>query len=293
MKNIAIVTDSNSGITQMQAKELGIYVVPMPFFIDGAEYFEDITLTQEEFYEKLKSGANIGTSQPAVGTILDLWDTLLKEYDEIVHIPMSSGLSGSCQTAVGLALEYEGKVAVVNNQRISVTQRQSAFDAKELAANGKSAFEIKQILEKNKYESSIYITVDDLSYLKKGGRITATAAALGSVLNLKPILTIQGEKLDAYSKCRGMKQARKNMIEAMKKDFETRFPIAYEEKKIHLQVVHSNDDEQAKSYEEEIRNEFPGFEIYTDRLSLSIACHIGPGSLAFASCTYLETQEKE
>ncbi|MEG2441238.1 MAG: DegV family protein [Acetivibrio sp.] len=288
MKKIAIVTDSNSGITQEQAKELEISVIPMPFFIDGMEYFEDINLTQEEFYEKLAQGAEIGTSQPSVGTILDLWDSLLKDYDEIVHIPMSSGLSGSCQTAMGLAIEYGEKVAVVNNQRISVTQRQSAFDAKELAQEGKSAFEIKEILERDKFESSIYITVNDLNYLKKGGRITATAAALGTVLNLKPILQIQGDKLDAYSKCRGMKQAKKTMIEAIKKDIKARFSKAYEKKEIHLQIAHTNNAEMAEEYRKNIEEEFPGFDIHVDPLSLSISCHIGPGSLAFAICTYLD-----
>ena len=290
MKKIAIVTDSNSGITQYQAKELDIYVLPMPFFIDGTEYFEDINLTQEDFYEKLKSGADIGTSQPSVGAVLDLWNKLLTEYDEIVYIPMSSGLSGSCQTATSLALDYDGKVQVVNNQRISVTQKQSAIEAKKLAEMGKSAIEIKEILERTKFDSSIYITVNDLKYLKKGGRITATAAALGSVLNVKPILTIQGEKLDAYSKCRGMKQARKNMIEALRKDLEERFPKALEEKKVHLHIAHTNNNELAEKYKEEILNEFPGFDVNIDPLSLSISCHIGSGSLAFACSIFLEDE---
>ncbi|MFA9463705.1 MAG: DegV family protein [Velocimicrobium sp.] len=290
MKKIAIVTDSNSGITQMDAKKLGIYVIPMPFFINGIEYLEDITLTQEAFYEKLKKGADIGTSQPTIGSILDLWDELLKEYDEIVHIPMSSGLSGSYQTASGLALDYTDTVFVVNNQRISVTQRQSAIDAKNLALAGKSGQEIKKILEQSKFDSTIYITVDDLNYLKKGGRITATAAALGLVLNIKPILTIQGEKLDAYSKCRGMKQAKKNMIEALRNDLEVRFPNCYAEKKIHLQIAHTNNAELAESFKIEIQKEFPGFEIHIDPLSLSISCHIGPGALAFACCTYVESE---
>lgn len=291
MKKVAIVTDSNSGITQFQAKELGIYVMPMPFFIDGTEYFEDITLTQEDFYEKLKNGAEIGTSQPSIGAILDVWNELLKEYEGIVYIPMSSGLSGSCQMATSLALDYEGKVQVVNNQRISVTQKQSAIDATQLAKQGKSASEIKEILERKKFDASIYITVDNLKYLKKGGRITATAAALGSVLNVKPILTIQGEKLDAYSKCRGMKQARKNMIEALKKDLEDRFLDAYHEKKIHLYVAHTNNTELAEKYKEEIIKEFPGFDVKVDPLSLSISCHIGPGSLAFACSVFLEETE--
>lgn len=209
MSKTAIVTDSNSGITQAQAKELGIAVLPMPFFIDGELYMEDITLTQEEFYRRLGENSDISTSQPSPGDIMDLWDGLLKEYDEIVHIPMSSGLSSSCETAAALSADYDGKVQVVNNQRISITQRQSVLEAMELAENGRSASEIKEILEREKFESSIYITVDTLKYLKKGGRITPAAAAIGTVLNLKPVLTIQGEKLDAFAKVRGWKQAKR------------------------------------------------------------------------------------
>lgn len=286
MKNIAIITDSNSGITQKQGKELGITVLPMPFFIDGKEYFEDIDLTQEEFYKKLDGGADIGTSQPSVGSILDLWDRLLENYDEIVHIPMSSGLSGSCETAMGLSGDYDGRVEVVNNQRISVTQRQSALDALELAQSGKTAGEIKEILERTKLDSSIYITVDTLKYLKKGGRITATAAALGTVLNLKPVLQIQGEKLDAYSKSRGMKAARKTMVEAMKKDLNTRFREAAEKKEVYLQIAHTNNETLAEDFKKEIAELFPGYPIHVDPLSLSVACHIGPGALALA-CTVM------
>lgn len=286
MKNIAIITDSNSGITQKQGKELGITVLPMPFFIDGKEYFEDIDLTQEEFYKKLDEGADIGTSQPSVGSILDLWDQLLENYDEIVHIPMSSGLSGSCETAMGLSGDYDGRVEVVNNQRISVTQRQSALDALELAQSGRTAREIKEILERTKLDSSIYITVDTLKYLKKGGRITATAAALGTVLNLKPVLQIQGEKLDAYSKSRGMKAARKTMVEAMKKDLDTRFRKAAEKKEVYLQLAHTNNEALAEEFKKEIEELFPGYPIHVDPLSLSVACHIGPGALALA-CTVM------
>ena len=220
---VAIITDSNSGITQAQAKELGIYVLPMPFMIDGKEFFEDINLTQREFYEKLKDGSDISTSQPSPESVMNLWDTVLKEYDQIVHIPMSSGLSSSYQTANMLAQDYEGKVEVVNNQRISVTQRQSALDAKELAARGWDAKRIKEKLEEMKFESSIYITVDTLKYLKKGGRITPAAAALGTLLRIKPVLQIQGEKLDAFAKARTMKQAKSIMITAMTRDFEERF----------------------------------------------------------------------
>ncbi len=220
---IGIITDSNSGITQSQAEELGIYVVPMPFMIDGQTYFEDINLTQEQFYEKLKAGADISTSQPSPESVTGLWDRLLEEYDQLVHIPMSSGLSGSCQTAMMLAQDYEGKVFVVNNHRISVTQRQSALDAKMLADEGKTGEEIQKILYDSRYDSSIYITVDTLKYLKKGGRITPAAAAFGTLLRIKPVLTIQGEKLDAFAKARTMKQAKNIMLMALKKDLEERF----------------------------------------------------------------------
>ena len=200
MGNVAIVTDSNSGISQAEGKEFGIYVIPMPFLVDGKLYFEDVDMNKEQFYHFLENDADLSTSQPSPGDVMDLWDKLLKEYDEIVHIPMSSGLSASCSTAMGLARDYDGKVQVVDNQRISVTMQQAVMDAKHLAAAGKSAAQIKEILEKEALESSIYLMVDTLKYLKKGGRITPAAALLGSALNLKPILQIQGDKLDAYKK---------------------------------------------------------------------------------------------
>ena len=223
MNKVAVVSDSNSGIVQEDAKKLGVYILPMPFFINNETYNEGVDLTQEQFYEMLKGGCEISTSMPSVGSVTDLWDDLLKEYDEIVHIPMSSGLSSSCDTAIMLAQDYDGKVQVVNNQRISVTQRQSVIDAKRLAEQGKGAADIKEILEREKMESSIYIMVDTLSYLKKGGRITPAAAALGTLLKLKPVLQIQGEKLDAFAKARTVKQAKSIMIEAMKNDFANRF----------------------------------------------------------------------
>lgn len=223
MGKIAVVTDSNSGITQEQAKAYGIYVLPMPFFINDETFYEDISLTQEQFYEKLEGNADISTSMPSVGSVTDLWDGLLQEYEEIVHIPMSSGLSSSCETAAMLAQEYGGKVQVVNNQRISVTQKQSVLDAMAMAEHGKSAQEIKDYLEETRYDSSIYIMVDTLYYLKKGGRLTPAAAALGTLLKLKPVLQIQGEKLDSYAKARTVKQARTIMIEAIKNDFVKRF----------------------------------------------------------------------
>lgn len=282
MKKIAIVTDSNSGISQVEGKKLGISVLPMPFYIDEVLYFEDITLSQEQFYSKLKEGAEISTSQPAPGDVLDLWSSLLEDHDEIVHIPMSSGLSSSCETAIMLSADYDGKVQVVDNQRISVTQRQSVLDAIELVKAGKSALEIKDYLESVKLESSIYITLDTLKYLKKGGRITPAAAAIGTVLNLKPVLQIQGEKLDAYSKTRGMKQAKKVMIEAMRKDMKERFDCTEENPTIHLQAAYAGNEEDAILWKEELQNEFPSYEIHMDPLSLSIACHIGYGALAIA-----------
>lgn len=288
MSKIAIVTDSNSGITQAAGKEMGIYVLPMPFMIDEETYYEDINLTQEEFYQKLASGANIATSQPSPESVMKLWDTVLEEYDELVHIPMSSGLSGSCQSAMILAEEYQGRVQVVNNQRISVTQRQSCLDAKLLAARGKNAKEIKEFLEADKFNSSIYIMLDTLYYLKKGGRITPAAAAIGTMLRLKPVLQIQGEKLDAFAKARTTNQGKSIMINAIKADIEKRFGGMTEDKHIWLQIAHTANLEEAEVYKKEIAEQFPGYDIHVDALSLSVACHIGPGALAFACCRKME-----
>ncbi|MCI8494763.1 MAG: DegV family protein [Lachnospiraceae bacterium] len=282
MGKIAIVTDSNSGITQEQAKEYGIHVLPMPFCIDEKTYFEDIDLTQEQFYEKLEGKSNISTSMPAVGDVTDLWDGILQEYDEIVHIPMSSGLSSSCETAIMLAQEYAGKVQVVNNQRISVTQKRSVFDAMKLVEQDKNAQEIKDYLERVRYDSSIYIMVDTLYYLKKGGRITPAAAALGTLLKLKPVLQIQGEKLDAFAKARTVKQARTIMIDAMKNDFAKRFGDETG-KNMHIFVAYTKDRETALDFKAQLEEAFPGQKVEdVDPLSLSVACHIGPGSLAVA-----------
>ena len=284
MSKGAIVTDSNSGITQEQGKELGIFVLPMPFFIDGELYLEDITLSQSEFYEKLGADSDISTSQPSPGEVMDLWDKVLEEYDELVCIPMSSSLSSTCATAITLAAEYDGRVQVVDNQRISVTQEQSVLDAMNLREEGKSAAEIKEILEKEKLQASIYITVDTLKYLKKGGRITPAAAAIGTVLNLKPVLQIQGEKLDAFAKVRGWKAAKKTMLDAMEKDLKNRFAG----KEVHLEIAHTCTDEEVAEWEKEVAERFPGYEIHTDRLSLSVACHIGPGAMAVACSKKIE-----
>ncbi len=290
MTKIAIVTDSNSGITQSQAVDLSISVLPMPFMINDANYYEDITLTQDEFYEKLHEGENISTSQPSPDSIMEVWDRLLKEYDEIIHIPMSSGLSGACQTATMLATEpeYEDRVFVVNNQRISVTLRQSVLDAKLLIEKGLSGKEIKEYLENDKFNSSIYIMLDTLYYLKKGGRITPAAAALGAILKLKPVLTIQGEKLDAFAKARTTGQAKSIMITAIKNDIANRFGGDSEEKNIWLQIAYTYNKEAALAFKEEVEAAFPGYPVHLEALSLSVACHIGPGALALACCKKIE-----
>ena len=278
MKKIAIVTDSNSGITQEMGKSMGIHVIPMPFFIDGELFLEDITLTQEEFYKRLGEDSDISTSQPSPGEVMECWDELLKEYDEIVHIPMSSGLSSTCHAAQSLSQEYEGKVCVVDNQRISVTQKQSVEDAIVLRDAGKSASEIKEILEAEKLQASIYITVDTLKYLKKGGRVTPAGAALGTVLNLKPVLQIQGEKLDAFSKVRGWKAAKRTMLKAIEKDLEERFSEVRED--MVLGMAYTCSKEEAQEWKQEIAEKFPEYEIVEGPLSLSVACHIGPGAMA-------------
>ena len=278
MKKIAIVTDSNSGITQEMGKTMGIHVIPMPFFIDGELFLEDITLTQEEFYKRLGEDSDISTSQPSPGEVMECWDELLKEYDEIVHIPMSSGLSSTCHAAQSLSQEYEGKVCVVDNQRISVTQKQSVEDAIVLRDAGKSASEIKEILEAEKLQASIYITVDTLKYLKKGGRVTPAAAALGTVLNLKPVLQIQGEKLDAFSKVRGWKAAKRTMLKAIEKDLNDRFADVRED--MVLGMAYTCSKEEAQEWKQEIAEKFPEYEIVEGPLSMSVACHIGPGAMA-------------
>ena len=281
MEKIAIVTDSNSGITQEKAKKLGIRVLPMPFYIDGELFYEDITLTQEEFYQRLAEDADISTSQPSPAEVTGLWDEVLQDNDKIIYIPMSSGLSSSCETAMGLARDYEGKVYVVDNQRISITQQQSVWDAIEMRDKGMSAEEIVDVLMREKLEASIYITVDTPKYLKKGGRVTPAAAAIGTVLNLKPVLTIQGEKLDAFAKARTVKQAKNLMIEAMKHDFAERFHDP-EGKSMHLEMAYTYDLDAAEAFRQEVQEAFPGLEIHMDPLSLSVSCHIGPGALAVA-----------
>ncbi|KIR02539.1 hypothetical protein P261_01354 [Lachnospiraceae bacterium TWA4] len=284
MSKVAIVTDSNSGITQEQSKELGITVISMPFYIDEVEYYEDLTLTQEEFYQKLKEDAKITTSQPSMEKVLTLWSDLLNVYDEIVHIPMSSSLSSACATAKMLAEDFDGKVQVVDNRRISLTQRQATLDAMTLAKKGLSALQIREYLEKTAADSSIYIMVDTLKYLKRGGRITPAAAALGSLLKIKPVLEIQGEKLDSFANCRTLKSAKKTMIEAVKKDCIERFGSDENGKGIHIDVAYSGVDlKEATKWKEELMQAFKGHdEMIMNPLSLSVSCHIGPGAIAVA-----------
>ena len=291
---IAVVTDSNSGITQAQAKEMGVAVLPMPFMIDGETYYEDITLTREQFYQRLKDNADIATSQPTPDSILKMWDKLLKEYDQIIHIPMSSGLSGSCSTAMMLAGEdeYEGKVFVVDNRRISVTQYQSVKDAQMLAAMGMDGTQIKKRLEETAADSVICITVDTLKYLKKGGRITPAAAALGTLLKIKPVLIILGEKLDSFAKARTMKQAKTMMMNAIQKELDGRLHDS-ECRNCHLAIAHTDNEEAALEFKKEVEERFPNADVYMAPLSLSIACHIGPGSLAVTATRKMEEEHEK
>ena len=283
MSKVAILTDSNSGITQSEAKDLGVYVLPMPFYFDGELFYEDIDLSQEDFYTKLEESKEITTSMPLVGEVMDKWDELLEEYDEVVYIPMSSGLSSSCETAYMLSQDYDGKVVVADLQRISVTMKLSVLDAKRLADEGKSAAEIKEILEETKMDSFIYITVNTLDYLRKGGRLTPAVAAIGSLLKIKPVLQIRGEKLDKFAMVRTMKQAKQTMLDAIEKNITEDLKDPTGENTV-IAIAHTNNYEAALEFKEEVLKRWPDREVWVDPLSLSVSCHIGPGSLA-VTCT--------
>ncbi|MDO4633972.1 MAG: DegV family protein [Eubacteriales bacterium] len=284
MKKVAIVADSNSGITKEEALRYGIYILPTPFFIDEQIYMEGIDLTQEMFFEKLEQDAQVSTSQPSPAELMDLWDEVLKENDELVYICLSSGLSTSCGTAVSLSRDdkYEGRVFPVNNQRVSVTQYQSVMDAVKLRDRGWDGAKIRDYLEETKMDSSIYITLETLKYLKKGGRVTPTAAAIGTILNLKPVLQIQGEKLDAYAKARGKIKAKKLMLDAMHQDFEGRFAELCKNGEMSLHAAYAGNQEEAEGWKKEIEEAFPEMEVHMSPLSLTISCHIGAGALAIA-----------
>lgn len=282
MSKVAILTDTNSGITPSEQEKLGIYVIPMPFYIDDELFFEFVDLSQDDFYRMLENDCQITTSMPSAGDVMDKWEELLEEYDEVVYIPMSSGLSSSCQTAIMLSDDYDGKVQVVDNQRISVTMRLAALEAKKLADEGKSALEIKEYLEEHKKESTIYITVDTLKYLKKGGRLTPAVAAIGTLLHIKPVLQIQGEKLDTFSKARTMKQAKQVMMDAIEKDLNERF-MDPEGKEYVISIAHTNNLTEAEIFKKEAEERFPNHRVEINPLALSISCHIGPGSLAITA----------
>ena len=282
---IAITTDSNAGILPQEVEDQNIFVLPMPFLIDGEEYFENVNLTQEKFFEKQTGGADIFTSQPSLYSVMNFWRDLLKEYDQIVHIPMSSALSSSAETAASLSNEEEffGKVFVVDNQRISLSQKQSVFDAQKLAEDGKTAQEIVEYLTDTKAENSIYIMVPDLKYLKKGGRITKTAAMIGTLLKIKPVLQIQGGKLDSYAKALTIKKAKEAMITAVKKDLETRFADLHKKGLVNISVAYTYDKSLADEFKQEIEQEIKNVKVlWTDPLSLSVSCHIGPNAVAVA-----------
>ena len=281
MPKVAVMTDSNSGITQMEGKEMGIGVVPMPFTIDEKTYFEDINLTRKEFFQMMEDGKDIVTSQPSPGDLMDMWDKALEKNDQVVYIPMSSGLSGSCQSARMLANDYNGRVFVVNNQRISVTQRRSVEDAMTFAQNGLDAARIREILERERFDASIYIMLDTLKYLKKGGRITPAAAAVGTLMRIKPVLQIKGERLDAFSKARTLAQGKTTMINAIHHDIDTLYG-GMDPENVYIYAVHAQVPEAFSVYKEEVAAAFPGMKIEEGQLSLSVCCHIGPGALAIA-----------
>lgn len=286
MSRIAIMTDSNSGIMPAEASNYGIHVLPMPIIIDGTTYFEGIDITVEEFYQKQTSGSVITTSQPSPGDVTDMWDRLLQTHDEIVFIPMSSGLSNTCQTALLLADEepYKDRVFVADNHRISVTQALSVLDAKSLAEKGLTAREIRDILEEEAMDATIYIAVDTLEYLKKGGRITAAAAALGTILKIKPVLTIQGDKLDSFAKARGMKSAFRLMIEAVKADITSRLSHLREQGLLKVGITNTMmDPDKLDEFKEEMKKNFPDMELVYFPLTMSIGTHVGPGGLGIGA----------
>ena len=285
MGKIAVMTDSNSGLTPEEAGQMGAFLVPMPFYLNDEVFYENETISRDRFFEAQAQDVEIHTSQPVVGDLLDRWNAVLKDYDGLLYIPMSSGLSGSCASAAALAEDYDGKVVVVNNQRISVTQRQAVLDAKTLAERGKSAAEIREYLERTKFDSSIYITVDTLKYLKKGGRINTTTALAANLLNIKPVMKFGTGKLDVFQKCRGMKKSRKAMIDAMHRELETTFKKEYDAGKVYLMAASSSTAEVTADWISQIRESFPGMDVMCDDLSLGLSCHIGPDGLGIGcSC---------
>lgn len=283
MSKIAITADTNSGITPEEAGKHGIPLLAMPIIIDGQEYFEGVDITYDEFFERLANGADVSTSQPSVYSLTTFWDNVLNTYDYIVHIPMSSSLSSSCDTAKGLAKNYNGKVFVADNKRISISQAQSVYDAQKMVQDGMSAEEIVKKLEADAYCNSIYLAVNTLELLKKSGRVTKAGAALATVLNLKPVLQIQGGKLDAFAKARGMANAKKTMLEAAKNDLADRFAG----KKVRVDIAYSGALEPALEWQKEVQKFFGNKELKMYRLPLSICCHVGAGVAALGCIEYM------
>lgn len=294
MKKVAVITDTNSGVSPEFAKEIGVTVVPMPFVIDGEEYFENITLTQEKFYKKIMGGSDVSTSQPNIQSVMEIWREALKTHDEVVYIPMSSGLSASCATATSFAKEFNGKVEVVDNHRISVTQKQAVVDAANLAKEGKSAKEIKDYLMQTSMNASIYIMLSTLKYLKKGGRITPAAALIANLLQIKPVLTIQGEKLDKFCKVMNYNQGKKRMIDQVVKEINTRFKTQLENGNLKIAIAYTYDQAKAELFKKEVEQALQPYNLqveFVDPLSLSVSCHIGENALALACCECYQPQK--
>ena len=287
MEPIGIVTDSHSGITPRQTKELGIMVLPMPFYIDGECFYENLTLSREAFFEKLNAKADVSTSQPSLGDVMQIWDTALTKYEKILYMPLSSGLSGSCAAATALACDkpYRGRVLVVDNGRVSALLHRSILDALELIQEGYSAEEIKEILERSRGEMVIYIAVDTLEHLKRGGRISPTTATLGTLLNVKPVLKFDVSTLDSYKNCHGFVKAKKAMLEAVQNDLQTTFKAQADNGEIYLLAAGSATKEATEEWIREIRAAFPGMDVMYDDLTLGLSCHIGAGGLGIGlSC---------
>lgn len=287
MNAIGVVTDSHSGILPEEAERLGVFIVPMPFYFGDDCYYENVSITREEFFEKLNVGTKVSTSQPALQDVMDVWDKALKEYGQILYMPISSGLSGSCDTAKMLASEpeYEGKVFVVDNGRVSTLLHRAVLDALELIGEGYDAPKIKELLEAARDKMVIYIGVETLEHLKNGGRVTPATAALGTILNIKPILKFDVGVLETYQKCRGMKKARQEMLKAMKREFETTFREYYDKNEIYLLAASSADEQTTQEWVEEMKAYFPGMEVLSDPLTCGLSCHIGPGGLGIGcSC---------
>lgn len=281
MKRTGIITDSHSSIGREEAERLGIRVLAMPFYIDGTCYYEGVTLSRETFFEKQRAGAEISTSQPSPAEVMALWDEALMEYETILYMPISSGLSGSFATAAALAQDekYEGRVFVVDHGQVATPLHRMVLDALELVEKGYPASEIKEILEKAREQMLIYIGVQTLEYLKRGGRITPAAAALGAVFNIRPVLRLETGKLDAYKKCHGFLKARKTMIETMQQELKTRFQRAAEAGMLYLLAASSASAEETENWRREIETAFPGLPLMLDELSLGVSCHIGEGGL--------------